>query len=58
MGGRKTTIPVSEETHNELYLLKRELKLRNYDELIRVLLDTFRIRRKRAKRVAERTLAE
>jgi predicted CopG family antitoxin len=55
MSGRRTTIPVSEEIHLELYLLKRELGLRSYDELIRKLLDTFNALR-RARRRAKRAV--
>jgi len=50
VSGRRTTIPVSEEVHLELYLLKRELGLRSYDELIRKLLDTFKALRRTSDR--------
>jgi hypothetical protein len=57
LGERKTTIPVSEETHNELYLLKRKLRLRSYDELVRVLLEAFRAGRRRVRRATRRPVA-
>jgi predicted CopG family antitoxin len=52
VSGRRTTIPVSEEVHLELYLLKRELGLRSYDELIRKLIEKCRAgRRSRVKKI-------
>jgi predicted CopG family antitoxin len=44
LGERKTTIPVSEETHLELYVLKRRMRARSFDEVIRRLIRAYRAR--------------
>jgi hypothetical protein len=56
VGEKKTTIPVSEKTHLELYILKRKLRLGSYDELVRVLLDAFKTGRRRVRRATRRAV--
>ena len=48
MGERRTTIPVSERTHVELYVLKRKMGARSFDEVIRRLIRAYRSRARRA----------
>ena len=48
MGEKRTTIPVSERTHIELYVLKRKMKARSFDEVIRRLIRAYKSRARRA----------
>jgi hypothetical protein len=50
VGEKKTTIPISERTHLELYVLKRRMRARNFDEVIMRLIRAYRAR---ARRVVE-----
>jgi predicted CopG family antitoxin len=45
VGRKKTTISVSEETHLELYILKREMGVGSFDEVIKKLIRAYRIER-------------
>jgi len=48
MGEKKTTIPVSEKTHLELYVLKRKMRARSFDEVLRRLIRAYRRRGSRS----------
>jgi predicted CopG family antitoxin len=50
MSEKKTTIPVSEKTHLELYVLKRKMRAKSFDDVLRRLIRAYRAR---ARRVVE-----
>ena len=47
MREKKTTIPISERTHLELYVLKRRMRARSFDEVIKRLIRAYRARARR-----------
>jgi predicted CopG family antitoxin len=50
VGEKRTTIPVSERTHLELYALKRKMRAKSFDDVLRRLIKAYR---RRASRVVE-----